>query len=169
MKRLRILLVVISLWTASSGCRSHSEKARAMLNNARVLVREQNNAQAKTTLKDLVKRYPHTEEATEANKLLDAFWLAEDMTGNRLWEIKSKEIDLALQLFSLDIGRYPTQKEGLRALSVNPGVARWKGPYLLEAAEVEELMGRFEYFCPGTNNEKYALLPKKHPDTGNPL
>ncbi len=134
-----------------------------MLNNARVLVREQNNAQGKATLKDLVKRYPYTEEATEANKLLDAFWMAEDMTGNKLWAIKSKEIELALQLFSLDIGRYPTQKEGLRALSINPGVAKWKGPYLLKATELEELVGRFEYFCPGTNNDEYSLLLKKHP------
>ena len=168
MKRAKILLAVMSLCAIFSCCRSDSEKARAMLNNARVLIREQKSDQAKVTLKDLVKQYPHTEEATEANKVLDAFQMAEDMEGNKLWEIKFKEIELALQLFSLDIGRYPTQKEGLRALSINPGIAKWKGPYLLEAPEIEELMGRFDYFCPGTNNEKYSLLPKKHPDARNP-
>ncbi len=159
----RILLVVISLCAVYSGCRSDSEKARALLNNARVLVREQNNGQAKATLKDVVKRYPHTEEATEANKLLDAFWMAEDMTGNKLWEIESQEIKLALHLFSLDIGRYPTQKEGLKALSINPGIPRWEGPYLLKATEMEELRGKFDYFCPGTNHDEYSLLLKKHP------
>ncbi len=168
MKRSSILLAMISLCAVCFSCRSDSEKARALLNNARVHVREQNNGQAKAILTDVVKRYPHTEEATEANKLLDAFAMAEDMTGNKLWDIKSQEIKLALQLFSLDIGRYPTQREGLRALSINPGIRRWKGPYLLTATEVEELRGKFDYFCPGTANDEYSLLLKKHADTGNP-
>ena len=36
----------------------------------------------------------------------------------------------ALELFHEDIGRYPTQKEGLRALIEDPLTLSWKGPYL---------------------------------------
>src|SRR5574337_579237 len=37
----------------------------------------------------------------------------------------------ALDNFRLDVGRYPTSDEGLKALLVNPGaVTNWDGPYL---------------------------------------
>src|SRR5688572_22490055 len=41
------------------------------------------------------------------------------------------EIAGALDLFRLDVGRYPTSEEGLQALRVKPnGVQNWDGPYL---------------------------------------
>ena len=40
----------------------------------------------------------------------------------------------ALELFVLDVGQYPTAREGLGALVERPqGVARWNGPYLRKA------------------------------------
>jgi general secretion pathway protein G len=36
----------------------------------------------------------------------------------------------ALDQFRLDVGRYPSTQEGLNALSANPGVDKWEGPYL---------------------------------------
>jgi type II secretion system protein G len=37
----------------------------------------------------------------------------------------------ALDTFHLDVGRYPTDQEGLHALRERPaGLARWEGPYL---------------------------------------
>jgi general secretion pathway protein G len=37
----------------------------------------------------------------------------------------------ALDMFQLDVGRYPTTQEGLEALRVRPSsAARWSGPYL---------------------------------------
>lgn len=40
-------------------------------------------------------------------------------------------VALALDLFEMDIGRFPTTEEGLASLRANPGgVSNWKGPYL---------------------------------------
>ncbi len=40
-------------------------------------------------------------------------------------------IALALDLFELDVGRYPTTEEGLEALRKNSSnIAEWKGPYM---------------------------------------
>jgi len=36
----------------------------------------------------------------------------------------------AMDAYRLDVGHYPTQQEGLNALSTNPGSAEWAGPYL---------------------------------------
>ena len=33
-------------------------------------------------------------------------------------------------MFNLDCSRYPTEKEGLKALMINPGFEGWNGPYL---------------------------------------
>lgn len=43
-----------------------------------------------------------------------------------------RSIQTALETMSVDIGRYPTQQEGLSLLQQNPnaGVANWNGPYL---------------------------------------
>jgi general secretion pathway protein G len=42
----------------------------------------------------------------------------------------SGHLALALDLFETDLGRYPTQDEGLAALVEDPGFANWRGPYL---------------------------------------
>ncbi len=36
----------------------------------------------------------------------------------------------SLEMFKDDIGRYPTQAEGLKALVADPGAEGWLGPYL---------------------------------------
>jgi type II secretory pathway pseudopilin PulG len=36
----------------------------------------------------------------------------------------------ALENYKTDVGDYPSQEQGLRALVVNPGLSGWKGPYL---------------------------------------
>lgn len=42
----------------------------------------------------------------------------------------SGSLQLALDLFEQDNGRYPTAEEGLKALVENPSLPTWKGPYL---------------------------------------
>lgn len=38
---------------------------------------------------------------------------------------------IALDMFKLDVGRYPTEEEGLQALNTRPpGLEKWDGPYL---------------------------------------
>ena len=45
--------------------------------------------------------------------------------------IQIADIEKALDIFKLDVGRYPNNNEGLKALTANPGsVAGWNGPYL---------------------------------------
>jgi type II secretion system protein G len=46
-------------------------------------------------------------------------------------QLQAQQIKNALQLFYIDIGRYPATGEGLRVLIEAPaGVASWQGPYL---------------------------------------
>jgi len=57
---------------------------------------------------------------------------------NQLGGAKSKtaalqisDLEKSLELFKLDVGRFPTTAEGLNALSVRPGSANgWNGPYV---------------------------------------
>ena len=57
------------------------------------------------------------------------------------------ELELALDLFQLDVGRYPTDQEGLQALLLEPSSAKgWRGPYLKKDAAILDPWGReFEY------------------------
>ncbi|MFH1854075.1 MAG: type II secretion system major pseudopilin GspG [Candidatus Omnitrophota bacterium] len=61
-------------------------------------------------------------------------------------------ISVALDLFELDNGKYPTTEEGLEALRVKPDSAiNWKGPYLKR--EPQDPWGNpYVYSCPGEHN-----------------
>jgi general secretion pathway protein G len=72
-------------------------------------------------------------------------------------KIAQAEIDAnlpaALDLFMLDVGRYPTTEEGLAALWSPPaGVAagRWHGPYVKKQDALDPWGRSFLYFCPPT-------------------
>ena len=68
-------------------------------------------------------------------------------------------IPLALDLFELDTGRYPSTEEGLAALRTEPPDAEnWKGPYLKQ--ESSDPWGRpYRYVQPGQKNpQDYDLL-----------
>src|SRR5210317_1078515 len=46
-------------------------------------------------------------------------------------QLQIEELGAGLDLFHLEVGRYPTTEEGLSALTVKPtGVEKWYGPYL---------------------------------------
>lgn len=65
----------------------------------------------------------------------------------------------SLDLFSLDVGRYPTQQEGLGVLMKQPpGLASWSGPYLKGAAVPNDPWGNpFVYRAPGAHGP-YDLI-----------
>lgn len=65
--------------------------------------------------------------------------------------IQIKNIEAALDLYRLDVGRYPTQSEGLDALMSKPGaVERWRGPYLKSVEGLADPWGApFQYRSPG--------------------
>ncbi len=69
-------------------------------------------------------------------------------------KVQAAELEGALDLFKLDTGRYPTTKEGLKALIQDPGVAGWGGPYMKKEQVPADPWGRpYRYRCPGTQGE----------------
>jgi general secretion pathway protein G len=67
----------------------------------------------------------------------------------------------ALDLFRLDVGRYPTQTEGLEALVEHPsGLNSWNGPYLKQKSIPADPWARaYVYKIPGDhgNYDLYSL------------
>ena len=59
----------------------------------------------------------------------------------------TRRVQEALGRFLCDVGRHPTEAEGLQALFTRPPTvaeSKWKGPYL----DDERLVGRFDYVSP---------------------
>ncbi len=70
-----------------------------------------------------------------------------------------ENIATALDLYRLDVGRYPSQAEGLRALVTTPaGIDRWNGPYLKDKAVPLDPWDReYIYVVPGVHDGFYDL------------
>jgi general secretion pathway protein G len=66
-------------------------------------------------------------------------------------QLQIADLGAGLDLFLLDIGRYPSSTEGLEALVREPGsVERWDGPYLKKSEVPADPWGRpFLYSSPG--------------------
>jgi general secretion pathway protein G len=79
--------------------------------------------------------------------------------------IQIQTIASGLDLFLLDIGRYPTEQEGLPALvTAPPGLGRWAGPYVSQASILTDPWGRpYVYRVPsrrpGQAYDLYTLGP----------
>lgn len=69
--------------------------------------------------------------------------------------IQVKNIAASLQLYRLDVGRYPTAAEGLAALVKQPGsVPNWNGPYLPDASAITDPWGKaYQFDAPGKHGE----------------
>jgi len=68
------------------------------------------------------------------------------------------ELESTLDLFRLDVGRYPTAEEGLQALRVKPPNAEsWDGPYLKKDVPLDPWNHAYVYRFPGQHGE-YDLL-----------
>jgi general secretion pathway protein G len=64
----------------------------------------------------------------------------------------------ALDTFRLDVGRYPTAEEGLKALREKPsGVEGWQGPYLPKEIPVDPWGTPYVYKSPGEHGD-YDLI-----------
>lgn len=64
----------------------------------------------------------------------------------------------ALDAFRLDVGRYPTTEEGLKALTDKPASEpRWRGPYLQKAAPSDPWGSPYQYRAVN-NGADYELL-----------
>lgn len=65
--------------------------------------------------------------------------------------LQVSQIEAGLDLYKLDVGRYPDGREGLAALVADPGgVENWRGPYVRkEAALIDPWGAPFQYAAPG--------------------
>lgn len=65
----------------------------------------------------------------------------------------------ALDLYRLDVGRYPSQAQGLRALVTTPaGIDRWNGPYLKDKSVPLDPWDReYIYVVPGVHGGFFDL------------
>ena len=65
-------------------------------------------------------------------------------------KVQIEQIGSALELYKLDIGRYPSTQEGLNALLTAPGGAgNWNGPYIKDAKTLKDPWSRdFTYRSP---------------------
>ena len=70
-------------------------------------------------------------------------------------QLQIAELGAGLDLFHLEVGRYPTTEEGLTALAVAPaGVVNWHGPYLKKKAVPLDPWGnQYHYRYPGHNGD----------------
>ena len=76
-------------------------------------------------------------------------------------EIQIKMFKGSLETFRLDVGRFPTQAEGLLVLNMPPtdeqARAHWHGPYLDQDVPLDPWGNAYLYSLPGTNGQPFAL------------
>ena len=65
--------------------------------------------------------------------------------------LQIEEFNASLDLFKLEVGRYPTSQEGLQALVQQPsGLAGWNGPYLRKPSVPKDpWKNDYHYVSPG--------------------
>jgi general secretion pathway protein G len=66
-------------------------------------------------------------------------------------KIEIGQISQTLDLYKLEVGRYPTSQEGLQALITSPaGVTNWNGPYWKKETLPKDPWGNeYKYIFPG--------------------
>jgi general secretion pathway protein G len=80
-------------------------------------------------------------------------------------QIQIETIASGLDLFLIDVGRYPTEEEGLKGLTEAPPAAdHWAGPYVRQARILTDPWGRpYVYRSPGRERgaayDLYTLGP----------
>ena len=73
-----------------------------------------------------------------------------DKSKTKAAGIQIADIDKSLELCKLDVGRYPTNAEGLQALVTKPASANgWNGPYLKGGLPSDPWGNAYRYANPG--------------------
>lgn len=81
-------------------------------------------------------------------KVLDQLGGARSRTAR----VQISEIEQSLDLFKLDVGRYPNDAEGLRGLVERPATAQgWMGPYLKKGLPTDPWGAAYLYKSQGRN------------------
>ena len=72
-----------------------------------------------------------------------------------------KMIRGALETFRLDVGRFPTESEGLAVLYTRPQDEKvkslWNGPYLDDSVPLDPWNNSYQYKIPGRDSQPFAL------------
>lgn len=76
-------------------------------------------------------------------------------------EVQIKMLKGTLETFRLDVGRFPSQAEGLSVLNRAPqedrARANWRGPYLDQDVPLDPWGNPYAYSLPGANGQPFAL------------
>ena len=68
--------------------------------------------------------------------------------------IQIKDLEQAMEMYKLDVGRYPSTQEGLEALVRKPSNATgWNGPYLKSDVPLDPWNREYHYKYPGEKGE----------------
>jgi len=69
--------------------------------------------------------------------------------------VQLEQLGSALEMYRIDVGRYPSSSEGLRALVQAPsGGGRWNGPYLRKDVVPKDPWGNdYQYRYPGEHGD----------------
>jgi len=74
-------------------------------------------------------------------------------------------LEVALDAFEIDTGRYPTSSEGMEALLENPADLKgWTGPYIKRGVPKDPWGSKYVYVCPGDHNTSGYDLHSYGPD-----
>ena len=78
--------------------------------------------------------------------------------------IQIRDFEQALELYKLDVGRFPREGDGLQALVRQPSGAKgWNGPYLKKDQVPDDPWGNsYEYRVSGSTIEIISLLSLIH-------
>lgn len=76
-------------------------------------------------------------------------------------EAQVRMLKAAMQTYRLDLGRFPSSEEGLRALTSNIGKSpRWNGPYLEEEMPLDPWGNQYVYKDYAENFQGFALYSR---------
>jgi len=82
-------------------------------------------------------------------------------------KVQIQNVVAALELYRLDVGRYPNPQEGLKSLVAAPPTANgWNGPYLKKDSALTDPWGEaYQYRVPGQHGEVdvFSLGSDKQP------
>jgi general secretion pathway protein G len=85
-----------------------------------------------------------------AGLVLPQFIRQEEKAKVKTAQAQISLLGTSLDTFRLDVGRYPTTEEGLRALRDKPGgLERWDGPYLKKEVPLDPWGKPYVYKSPG--------------------
>jgi general secretion pathway protein G len=70
-------------------------------------------------------------------------------------KVQIEDLAAALDMYKLDLGKYPTTEQGLKALIESPGNAnRWNGPYLRKTKmPLDPWQQEYRYVSPGEHGK----------------